>query len=93
MADTLVASFNDFDSVQRLFEQFPKEIAAIIVEPIAGNMGCVPPADGFLTSLRQIATDHGALLIFDEVMTGFRVHPAALKRCSSFAPISRRSAK
>jgi len=86
VADTLVATFNDFDSVQRLFEQFPNEIAAIIVEPIAGNMGCVPPAEGFLASLRQIATDHGALIIFDEVMTGFRVHPGGAQAVFGVRP-------
>jgi glutamate-1-semialdehyde 2,1-aminomutase len=86
VADTLVANFNDFDSVQRLFEQFPKEIAAIIVEPIAGNMGCVPPTDDFLASLRQIATNHGALLIFDEVMTGFRVHPGGAQALFEIRP-------
>ena len=86
VADTLVAPFNDFASVQRLFEQFPREIAAIIVEPVAGNMGCVPPADGFLAALRQITTDHGALLIFDEVMTGFRVHPGGAQTLFNIRP-------
>jgi len=86
VADTLVAPFNDFDSVQRLFAQFPKEIAAIIIEPIAGNMGCVPPVEGFLASLRQIATDYGALLIFDEVMTGFRVHPGGAQALFGIRP-------
>jgi glutamate-1-semialdehyde 2,1-aminomutase len=73
-ADTLVAVFNDLDSVETLFRQYPGEIAAIIVEPVAGNMGVVPPADGFLSGLRVKTEQHGALLIFDEVMTGFRVH-------------------
>ncbi len=72
--DTLVADFNDLDSVKALFEKYPGEIAAIIVEPVAGNMGVVPPQAGFLEGLRQIATQHAAVLIFDEVMTGFRVH-------------------
>jgi glutamate-1-semialdehyde 2,1-aminomutase len=71
--DTLTAPFNDLAAVQRLFEQFPAEIAAVIVEPVAGNMGVVPPADGFLRGLRELATTYGALLVFDEVMTGFRV--------------------
>jgi glutamate-1-semialdehyde 2,1-aminomutase len=71
--DTLTAPFNDLAAVQRLFEQFPAEIAAVIVEPVAGNMGVVPPADGFLRGLRELATAYGALLVFDEVMTGFRV--------------------
>lgn len=72
--DTLVARFNDLDSVATLFSQFPREIAAIIVEPVAGNMGVVPPLPGFLQGLRDLTKAHGALLIFDEVMTGFRVH-------------------
>ena len=73
-ADTLVAPFNDLEAVQRLFDRFPGEIAAIIVEPVSGNMGLVPPLEGFLHGLRQITNSDGALLIFDEVMTGFRVH-------------------
>lgn len=72
-ADTLVAPYNDLESVQALFDQFPDEIAAIIVEPVAGNMGCVPPVDGFLAGLRDMTLRYGTLLIFDEVMTGFRV--------------------
>ncbi len=70
---TLVARFNDLDSVRALFESNRGEIAAIIVEPVAGNMGVVPPLDGFLPGLRRITREEGALLIFDEVMTGFRV--------------------
>jgi glutamate-1-semialdehyde 2,1-aminomutase len=72
--DTLVAQFNNLDSVAALFEAYPTEIATVIVEPVAGNMGVVPPSDGFLDGLRQLTLDCGALLIFDEVMTGFRVH-------------------
>ena len=72
--DTLVAQFNNLDSVAALFEAYPTEIASVIVEPVAGNMGVVPPSDGFLDGLRQLTLDYGALLIFDEVMTGFRVH-------------------
>ena len=71
--ETLVADYNDLASVERLFESYPADIAGIIVEPVAGNMGVVPPADGFLQSLRRLTVDHGALLIFDEVITGFRV--------------------
>ncbi len=71
--DTLVARFNDLDSVQALFDRFPGKIAAVIVEPVAGNMGVVPPVEGFLQGLRRITQADGALLIFDEVMTGFRV--------------------
>lgn len=73
-ADTLVAGFNDLTEVQAIFDQFGAEIAAVIVEPVAGNMGVVPPAPGFLEGLRQVTRASGALLIFDEVMTGFRVH-------------------
>ena len=72
--DTLVADFNDIDSVEALFKRYPDEIAAIIVEPVAGNMGVVPPISGFLEELRTITTREGTLLLFDEVMTGFRVH-------------------
>jgi glutamate-1-semialdehyde 2,1-aminomutase len=71
--DTLLATYNDLESVRLLFEANKNEIAAIIVEPVAGNMGCIPPALGFLQGLRQICTDNQALLIFDEVMTGFRL--------------------
>jgi glutamate-1-semialdehyde 2,1-aminomutase len=71
--ETISVGYNDLDAVQRAFEQFGPEIAAVIVEPIAGNMGVVPPADGFLRGLRQMTERAGALLIFDEVITGFRV--------------------
>jgi glutamate-1-semialdehyde 2,1-aminomutase len=71
-ADTLVASYNDLDSVHAAFESNRDRIAAVIVEPIAGNMGLVPPADGFLGGLREACTAAGALLIFDEVISGFR---------------------
>lgn len=72
-AETLIATYNDIASVEGLFDAWPDDIAAVIVEPVAGNMGVVPPADGFLGSLRAITEAHGALLIFDEVITGFRV--------------------
>lgn len=71
--DTLVATYNDLDSVQALFAENDGEIAAIIVEPVAGNMGVVPPTQAFMEGLRKITEDNGALLIFDEVITGFRV--------------------
>jgi glutamate-1-semialdehyde 2,1-aminomutase len=73
--DTLTAPYNDLDSVAKLFEINRDQIAAIIVEPVAGNMGCILPKPGYLEGLRAICSDHGALLIFDEVMTGFRVGP------------------
>ncbi len=71
-ADTLLASYNDLASVHRVFDAHKGEVAALIVEPIAGNMGLVPPADGFLRALREVCTAHGALLVFDEVISGFR---------------------
>ena len=71
--DTLLANYNDLTSVKTLFEANPEQIAAVIIEPVAGNMGCVPPAEGFLEGLRKICTENRALLIFDEVMTGFRL--------------------
>ena len=70
--DTLIAGYNDVASVERLFEANRDRVAALIVEPIAGNMGLVPPADGFLKGLRTLCTAHGAVLIFDEVISGFR---------------------
>ena len=71
--DTLTAKFNDAQSVRKLFEENDEEIAAVILEPIAGNMGVIPPDAGFLEELREITSKYGALLIFDEVMTGFRI--------------------
>lgn len=72
-ADTLIANYNDLSHVNSIFEQYGKDIAAIIVEPIAGNMGCIPPRNGFLQGLREICDQYATILIFDEVMTGFRV--------------------
>ena len=72
-AETLVAEYNDLSSVERLLDANVNQVAAIIVEPVAGNMGVVPPADGFLGGLRQLCEDNGSLLVFDEVITGFRV--------------------
>jgi len=71
--DTLLAAYNDLENVKALFEANKGEIAAIIVEPVAGNMGCIPPKDGFLQGLREVCSANDALLIFDEVMTGFRL--------------------
>ena len=71
--DTLTAVYNDLDSVQAIFDQFRGEIAAVIVEPVAANMGVVLPKEGFLEGLRRICTEQGSLLIFDEVITGFRL--------------------
>ncbi|MFC1982297.1 glutamate-1-semialdehyde 2,1-aminomutase [Chloroflexota bacterium] len=71
--NTLVAPYNNTEAVAQLFQSYPGEIAAVIVEPVAANMGVVPPQPGFLDSLRRLTKDNGALLIFDEVITGFRV--------------------
>jgi glutamate-1-semialdehyde 2,1-aminomutase len=71
--DTLTAPFNNLEAVETLFKQFGNQIAGIILEPVAGNMGMIPPVEGYLAGLRDLCTRYGALLIFDEVMTGFRV--------------------
>jgi len=71
--ETLLAQYNNLEEVQKLTEQYPSEIAAIILEPVAGNMGVIPPVPGFLKGLRELCDREGILLIFDEVMTGFRV--------------------
>lgn len=71
--DTLLARYNDIENVKELIAANPNEIACIIIEPVAGNMGCIPPKDGFLQALRQLCDNHNILLVFDEVMTGFRL--------------------
>ena len=87
--DTLLADYNDLESVTRQFEQHPETIAAIIVEPVAGNMGCIPPKAGFLEGLRSLCDQFGAFLIFDEVMTGFRLAPGgAQERLGVYADIA-----
>lgn len=86
VADTLTAPFNDLAAVEQLFAQFPGQIAAIIVEPVVGNMGLVPPLPGFLQGLREVTANDGALLIFDEVMTGFRVHPGGAQALYNIKP-------
>jgi glutamate-1-semialdehyde 2,1-aminomutase len=85
-ADTLVASYNDLGSVQALFAANRDQIAALIVEPIAGNMGVVPPADGFLRGLREACTANGALLIFDEVISGFRASAGGAQQTTGVKP-------
>ncbi len=85
-ADTLVAQFNDLESVEALFKKYPNQIAGIIVEPVAGNMGVVPPLSGFLEGLRKLTTEYGAVLIFDEVMTGFRVHKGGAQTLYNIKP-------
>jgi glutamate-1-semialdehyde 2,1-aminomutase len=71
--DTLLAPYNNLEAVKALFLEYPDKIAAIIIEPVAGNMGCIPPVDGFLEGLRSLCDQYATFLIFDEVMTGFRL--------------------
>ena len=84
--DMLVAEYNDLPSVELLFDANRDAVACVIVEPVAGNMGCVPPAKGFLEGLRELCTRTGALLIFDEVMTGFRVAPGGAQQLFGVTP-------
>jgi glutamate-1-semialdehyde 2,1-aminomutase len=85
-ATTIALPFNSIAAVERAFEDRGKQIAAAIVEPIVGNMGCVPPAPGFLEALRVLTSRYGALLIFDEVMTGFRVAPGGAQQLYKIRP-------
>src|SRR4051794_33686452 len=85
-ADTLLASYNDLESVHRVFDANRGAVAALIVEPIAGNMGVVPPADGFLRALREVCTAHGSLLIFDEVISGFRAGAGGAQSLAAVTP-------
>jgi glutamate-1-semialdehyde 2,1-aminomutase len=85
-ADTRVVPYNDAAAVRTVFEELPGRIAAVIVEPVAGNMGVVPPAPGFLESLREVTRTAGALLVFDEVMTGWRVHPGGAQALTGVVP-------
>ena len=84
--DTLTAQFNDIRSIQQLIDASPNQIAALIVEPIVGNMGCIPPKNGFLSGLRQLCSKYGIVLIFDEVMTGFRVAPGGAQQLYDIKP-------
>jgi glutamate-1-semialdehyde 2,1-aminomutase len=84
--DTLLAPFNDLEYVQKLVEKKEGEVACIIVEPIAGNMGCIPPEPGFLKGLRELCDAHDVVLIFDEVMTGFRVAPGGAQERYGVTP-------
>ncbi len=86
VSDTLTAPYNDVAAVRQLFDRFPGQIAAVIVEPVAGNMGVIPPTVGFLEGLREVTAVNGALLIFDEVMTGFRVHPGGAQTLFGIKP-------
>lgn len=85
-SETLTASYNDLASVQKLFQEYPDQIAAVIVEPIAGNMGLVPPEEGFLEGLREVTSKHGALLIFDEVISGFRASYGGAQKLFQIMP-------
>jgi len=85
-SETLVAKYNDIESVEKFFAANPSGIAAVITEPVAGNMGVVPPAPGFLEALRKVTRDNGALLIFDEVITGFRVGPNGAQGLFNITP-------
>jgi glutamate-1-semialdehyde 2,1-aminomutase len=85
VADTLTAPYNDLAAVEQLFVTYD-DIAAVIVEPVAGNMGLVLPEEGFLQGLRDLTTAHGAVLVFDEVMTGFRVHPGGAQALYGVTP-------
>jgi glutamate-1-semialdehyde 2,1-aminomutase len=84
--NTLIAPYNDIEAVETLFHSYPTEIAAVIVEPVAANMGLVLPLPGFLEQLRSLTTAYGTLLIFDEVMTGFRVAPGGMQERVGIAP-------
>jgi glutamate-1-semialdehyde 2,1-aminomutase len=86
VADTLVVPFNDTSVVEALFAARGRDIAAVLVEPVAGNMGVVPPAPGFLEALRELTRRAGALLVFDEVMTGWRVHPVGAQALYGITP-------
>ena len=86
VAETLTAPYNNLDAVAELFEQFGNEIAAVILEPIAGNMGLIKPGPNYLEGLRAITVTNGALLISDEVMTGFRVHPGGAQALYGIQP-------
>ena len=84
--DTLTAPFNNLQAVEALISQNPQKIAAIILEPVVGNMGCVPPQPGYLKGLRDLCTKHDILLIFDEVMTGFRLAPGGAQELYGIVP-------
>ena len=84
--DTLIATYNDIDSVKKLIELNSGEVAAVIVEPVVGNAGLIPPVDGFLQELREVTAANGIVLIFDEVMTGFRVAPGGAQELYGIVP-------
>ncbi|GIW89430.1 MAG: glutamate-1-semialdehyde 2,1-aminomutase [Isosphaeraceae bacterium] len=85
-ADTLLVEFNDADAVAQVLEAFPGQVAAVLLEPVAGNMGLVPPDPGYLERLRELTRQHGTLLLFDEVMTGFRLAPGGAQQRYGITP-------
>jgi glutamate-1-semialdehyde 2,1-aminomutase len=85
-AETLIARYNDSDAVRRLFSRFGDDIAAVIVEPVCGNMGVIPPAPGFLSHLETMTRQYGSVLIFDEVITGFRLAPGGAQELYRVRP-------
>ena len=84
--DTLIAPFNNLEAIQEIFEANRDEVAAIILEPVVGNMGCVVPRQGYLQGLRKLCDDHNVILIFDEVMTGFRLSQAGAQQLYDVKP-------
>lgn len=84
--DTLIAPFNDLPSIELILDANPKQVAAIIIEPVVGNMGCVPPLPGYLAGLRALCDKHEVVLIFDEVMTGFRLAPGGAQELYGIKP-------
>ncbi len=85
-SDTLMATYNDLESVEKLFQQYPEQIAALILEPVTGNMGVIRPTDEFIQGVRNLCSAHGTLLIFDEVMTGFRVAKGGAQELLNIQP-------
>ena len=85
-ANTLTVPFNDLDAVRAVYAEYPGKIACTIIEPVAGNMGCIPPQPGYLEGLREITAADGSVLIFDEVMTGFRVAPGGVQEAYGVTP-------
>mgnify|MGYP006076628161 FL=1 len=84
--DTLLARYNDLSHVEKVFKENKGKVAALIIEPVAGNMGCIPPREGFLEGLRSLCNKHGAVFIFDEVMTGFRLSPGGAHKRFNITP-------